>query len=210
MPRRELWARLGALSIEERAKLLRLMIAHNAVATTYRLILNAGSNDASRDYVAPGDKVVAVCLSVGVAKEAVDAFRDAMPWFKTKSVRDIPESKLLFASVDVEGKLANSLLKDIRDEAAFHWSKSRLMEIVTPDDFILNSHALIAIVGVEGRLGDRRYPGGDVAQNALAWGSDKEDWKVAMEHVRDLQHAILKVFPAAIDGVLERCKATFD
>lgn len=114
--------------------IVRLMIGANVVRSLQRAFLRISSDDYDREVgpqVAAGDRVVLYLLTIGVLKEAMDAFRslDSQSWFRNRiNMVNKNTYERLAKACDKNDKssLYDRVAKPLRDEIAFHWKRNEI------------------------------------------------------------------------------------
>lgn len=112
----------------------RLMIGANVIRSLQRAFLRISSDDYDQEVgprVATGDRLVVYLLTIGVLKEAMDAFRslDSQGWFR-KRINKVNKGTYERVATACNRKDSSSLYtrvaKPLRDEVAFHWKRNEI------------------------------------------------------------------------------------
>ncbi|MFQ5658021.1 MAG: hypothetical protein ACE5G5_10800 [Candidatus Methylomirabilales bacterium] len=113
---------------------VRLMIASNVIRSLQRAFLRVNSDDYDQEVgpqIAAGDRLVIYLLTIGVLKEAMDAFRtlDSQGWFRNRiNMVNKTTYERVAKACDKNNKssLYARVAKPLRDEVAFHWKRNEI------------------------------------------------------------------------------------
>jgi len=127
----------------------RLMIAANAIRSLQRVFLRVNSDHYDQEVglqVAAGDRLVIYLLTIGILKEAMDAFRtlDSQGWFANKIGGDILKRIGKACDKNDDSSMYTRVTKPLRDEVAFHWKRHEIQAALcclpkgTPQDIFVS------------------------------------------------------------------------
>ncbi len=114
--------------------IFRLMIGANVIRSLQRAFLSINRDDYDQEVgpqIAAGDRLVIYLLTIGILKEAMDAFRslDSQGWFRNRiNMVNKNTYERVAKACDKNDKLSlyARVAKPLRDEVAFHWKRNEI------------------------------------------------------------------------------------
>lgn len=142
------------------AKIVRTMIAVNALLSMKRMLLDIDARKGDGlEALQRGDRLINFLLSIGVLKEAMDAFKDIKDWFepymRTDAEKEAYDALCRACDKEDQASLYSRVVKPLRHGAGFHWELMRIQPIL---DFYRETDQKEEIyVSYDGSLGKSRF-----------------------------------------------------
>lgn len=122
-------------SEERLAQIVRTMIAVNALLSMKRMLLDIDARKGDGlEALQRGDRLINFLLSIGVLKEAMDAFKDIQGWFepymRTDAEKEAYDALCRACDKEDQASLYSRVVAPLRNTAGFHWKRTEIQPIL--------------------------------------------------------------------------------